>query len=379
MRRAGGPHFFTVPQTVSNTPVWDDGPWLGFPQLTDRVTADLCVVGLGGSGLRAASEGVRKGMSVVGLDAGQVASGASGRNGGFLLAGMALFYHEARERYGPDRARSFYEETVIELGEFYDEGARQTGSLRIGIDDGELTDIEAEFAALREDGHDVEWYEGPEGAGILIPVNGVCNPMHRVRDLACATADIGARLFENSPAVAIEPNLVKSHMGDVEAEHILVAVDGGLETLLPSLASRVHTASLQMVATAPDPGLTLTRPVYTNYGYEYYQQLPDGSVALGGGRNQHPDLSWTTEPVIIPEIQGVLDDVLDRIGVKAPVTHRWSGRAAWTDDARPIMEELSPGVVVIGAYSGHGSVVGSLYARKAVEQMHAGRPISGPL
>src|SRR4051794_34146373 len=86
-----------------NTPVWEDGGWHGLPRLRGDVAADVCVVGLGGSGLSAVGELRRLGASVVGVDAGAVAGGAAGRNGGFLLAGSSEFYHDAVAVYGHER------------------------------------------------------------------------------------------------------------------------------------------------------------------------------------------------------------------------------------------------------------------------------------
>ena len=55
-----------------NRPVWDDGPDLGLGSLDGPVEADLCVVGLGGSGLSAIGEALAAGRSVVGIDAATV-------------------------------------------------------------------------------------------------------------------------------------------------------------------------------------------------------------------------------------------------------------------------------------------------------------------
>ena len=38
---------------LTTAPVWDDGSWEALPRLEGDVTADVCVVGLGGSGLTA--------------------------------------------------------------------------------------------------------------------------------------------------------------------------------------------------------------------------------------------------------------------------------------------------------------------------------------
>ena len=73
---------------------WDVDPivsgWIGRPELEDDVTADACVVGLGGSGLAAVEELRARGLSVVGVDAGRVAAGAAGRRRGLWTVGRWL-------------------------------------------------------------------------------------------------------------------------------------------------------------------------------------------------------------------------------------------------------------------------------------------------
>lgn len=71
----------------------------------------------------------------------------------------------------------------------------------------------------------------------------------------------------------------------MHCQKVLVAVDGRLECLLPELKGRVRTARLQMLATAP-VAMRYTRPVYRRWGYDYWQQLPDGRIALGDARRR---------------------------------------------------------------------------------------------
>ncbi len=347
-------------------PVWDNEPWTALDPLQRTVTADVCVVGLGGSGLAAVDEALSRGSTVVGVDAGGVASGAAGRNGGFLLAGLAPFYHVAREQFGHDTARMAYEATRLQLRRIMRSPyARRTGSLRIAVDEDEMEDVSEELDALNEDGFEAVEYQGPEGTGLLIPENGVFNPLQRCRAEALTLIDRGARLYEESPARSIEPGLVKTPLGVVEAEAIIVAVDGRLEGVFPELSDQVRTARLEMLATEPiEP--VFSRPVYTSFGYMYYQQLPTGSIALGGMRDRHMESSWSTESGPTPAVQSDLDGYLSSIGVTAPVSHRWAGLAAYTADRRPILREIRDGVWVVGAYSGHGNVLGSMYARTAV-------------
>ncbi len=357
---------------MTDRPVWDEGEWKGFPTLADRIIADVCVVGLGGSGLAAIDESVKLGRSVVGIDAGYVAGEAAGRNGGILLAGMPLFYHEAWARWGPKRAKRVYRKTLDELAVVLAHpSARQTGSLRIATDDEELGDIGDEMAALAADGFEAHPYDGPEGEGMLLPADGVYNPMRRGRELATSLADEGANLYEHTPAVAIGPGRVETPRGPVEADVVVVAVDGRLEKVFPELKDRVRTARLEMLATAPVPH-RFSRPVYSGYGSVYWQQLLDGVIAMGGKRDRFYERSWSTDAGPTAELQSGLDNQLEEMGVEAVVTHRWAGHAAYTENRTPIFEEMYPSVWVVGAYSGHGNVLGAVYARTAVRSALSG-------
>ena len=60
----------------------------------------MCVIGLGASGLTALIELANSGHDVCGIDAVDVGAGAAGRNGGFLLAGDAEFYHDSVKKFG---------------------------------------------------------------------------------------------------------------------------------------------------------------------------------------------------------------------------------------------------------------------------------------
>ncbi len=356
---------------MKNAPVWDDGRWDPNPPLASDLKVDLCVVGLGGSGLAAIDEALRLGMTVAGIEKGMIAGQAAGRNGGFLLAGLPLFFHEAVELWG-DSAVELYRETVNELDRIMESPfCRSIGSVRVAASEQELADIARELEALRLAGFDAALYEGPEGKGLRIPGDGVFNPLARWRGMAGDLASEGALLYENTKAMEWGLGRVRTPGGTIEAAHTIIAVDGRLEALFPYLTG-VRTARLEMLATQPLPPLS-QHAVYTDFGYTYWQQLPDGRLALGGQRNYHIEESWTLEPGTSPAIQESLDRYLaSQLGVDARVTHRWSGHAAFTEDRRPVFEQPEPGVVVIGGYSGHGNVLGSLYGRSAVRALLSG-------
>lgn len=358
------------------TPVWDVGPAPDLPRLDGDVDADVCVVGLGGSGLVCAGELVRLGARVVGVDAGRVGGGAAGRNGGFLLAGLAHFHHEAVARYGRERALALYRLTLDELDRLEMETpalVSRSGSLRIAESDDELADCAAQLAAMRADALPVDRYEGPEGAGLLVPGDGTFQPLARCRALATRVVADGARLFERSPVTGIDAGGVRTERGQVRARHIVVAVDGCLERLLPELTSRVRTARLQMLATEPTNEIRLTRPVYARWGYDYWQQRPDGTIALGGARDVGGASEWTTNATPTPVVQAALERRLrEQLGVHAPISHRWAASVGYTPDYLPVMDEVRPGVWAIGGYSGTGNVIGALLGRGMARWLRSG-------
>ena len=121
-----------------------------------------------------------------------------------------------------------------------------------------------------------------------------------------------------------------------------------------------------MLATAPARDVKINYAVYRRDGFDYFQQLPDGSITLGGFRDINTEGEWeaTCEPA--NPIQDKLEDFLrNNIGTKAPITHRWAGLVSYTKNGNPISEEVRPGVFAIGAYNGTGNIVGLLYGKKA--------------
>jgi glycine/D-amino acid oxidase-like deaminating enzyme len=318
------------------------------------------------------------GATVAGVDAGPVAGGAAGRNGGFLLAGGALFHNDAVAAWGEERAVGIYRESLRELdrleAELGDPIVRRVGSLRIPASPEEEQDCADQLAMLRRHGLPAEPADGPTGRGVFIPGDGSVQPLERCRLLARRAVAAGARLYCDSPAVEVAGTSVRTTQGEVTCRAVVACVDGGIEALFGELAGRARTARLQMLATAPvEPG-RIPCPVYDNWGYDYWQQLPDGRIALGGGRSVHAGAEWERPAEPGDEIQAYLDALLrERLGVDAPVTHRWAGRIAYTDDRLPVFTELRPGVMVAGAHSGHGNVLGSAAGRAAMA-VALGRP-----
>ena len=362
---------------MNSAPVWDDSTWIPLPALEGDVVADVCVVGLGGSGLSCIGELLHLGRRVVGLDATAIGGGAAGRNGGFLLAGLPGFYHDSVAAFGHERVCAIYRRTMTEMDRMTaetPEAIRRVGSLRIADDDTELADCAEQVAQMRADGLPGEPYHGPEGHGILLPTDGAFDPLLRCRLLARRLSADGARLFERSAALTIRGDRVETRHGAVRCQCVVVAVDGRLDIVLPELGGRVRSARLQMLATAPAPEIDLPRPVYRRYGYDYWQQLPDRRMVVGGLRDRAGDAEWTDASTVTEDVQAGLERILrDRLHVAATITHRWAGVVGYTNSGLPIVEEVRPSVWAIGGYNGTGNVLGALCGRGIAQLAVLGR------
>ena len=285
------------------------------------------------------------------------------------MGGMSVFHHVAVERFGRERATAIYRATLDELERIAGETpavVRRTGSLRIAASTEEEADCERQLRAMQLDGLPVERYDGPEGRGLLSPRNAVFDPAARCRALATSATERGARLFGGTPAAQIEVGRVRTPNGDVRASRIVVAVDGKLERLLPELAPRVRTARLQILATEPLDAVRWTRPIYTRWGLDYWQQRADRRLVLGGCRDVGGESEWTTSSEPTEVVQRAIERILrDKLGVNARVTDRRAASVSYADGGLPIAEQVRPDVWAIGAYSGTGNVIGAMLGRAA--------------
>jgi len=122
--------------------------------------------------------------------------------------------------------------------------------------------------------------------------------------------------------------------------------------------------------------LVLERPssarVLARWGLDYWQQLADGRVVMGGFRDVGGDAEWTFDPTPSDAVQDALTARLRSIGVTAPITHRWGAIVGYTEIGVPVFEAVAPNVLAMGGYSGTGNVVGALCGRAAAELITTG-------
>ena len=375
---------------MSFVPYWLDSPYEPRLALEGRVEVDACVIGGGVGGLSCARRLAELGIETLVLERGTVAGGASGRNGGFLLAGVAAFHNDARELYGRERNRRIYARTLSAQQEIYElaaalglgDSVRRVGSLRVAVSEEEAERVRGQVRALREDGFPGELVERDELPPVLrrrglcaclVDHDAALHPARWYRALAEAAERAGARICEGTavraPVPAPGEGEVRTPGGSIRARHVVVAADGALPVLVPEYEGRVGPRRLHIVASEPADGV-VEQLVYPRWGYEYFQQRPDGRLLLGGFSDLDGPASYTEREEGSPDIWARLESYLrDELGLDTRVSHRWVGVVGYTDDQLPFVGEVPgrPGLHVAGGYSGHGNVPGYLAGQEIAD------------
>jgi len=343
-----------------DTPFWLDEPTNPVDSGPEGAV-DVAIIGAGITGVSCALALARGGLRVRVHDARGIAEGASGRNGGFALRGGAARYDVARETYGADAARELWlrtEAALDRLEAIAGDAFRRTGSLRLAVDDEERDDIRLEYEALHEDGFAAEWRDElthlrPEFKGAIFHLpDGSLQPGRFVRRLAELAAAAGVAFRENQRV---------SSLDELEAEQIVIATDGSGRGLLPELDDALWPARGQVITTEPLSERLFECPHYARQGFDYWQQLSDGRIVLGGFRDFSILTEMTDEETTTEPIQQALDDFLvELLGYLPEVTHRWAGIFGLTQDLLPLVGRVPghDGVWLAAGYSGHGNVLG---------------------
>jgi gamma-glutamylputrescine oxidase len=338
----------------------------------------VIVIGGGVTGCACALQLAQAGVHVRVHEAARVGAGASGRNGGFALRGAAPAYDVLVATVGREQARALMaltERGLDRLEALAGDAFSRVGSLRLAWDERELAALEREHATLQADGFAVAWVAELEPpldelyrAALLHPPDGAIHPGRWIGRLADAAVAAGAELAEQSPidvAAALRA-----------ADAVVVATDGSTAALLPALADAIRPTRGQVLATEPLPVVRYARPHYARDGFDYWQQLPDGRLVLGGQRDASIATEATDVDATTPEIQSRLERLAAALLGTAPaVTHRWSGIWGTTPDGLPLVGRV-PGndsVWVAAGYSGHGNVLG-LVCGALVADALLGRP-----
>jgi gamma-glutamylputrescine oxidase len=339
---------------------WLDGVSRSYPPLDGDVTADVAVVGAGIAGVATAYFLASAGAKVVVLDARGVAEAASGRNAGFLLAGVAENFVAASRRYGEANALRIWRFTkrtqalarslVKEHG--IDCDLRWNGSDQIAGDAEEWQEIQDSARLLSAAGVAVS--VDPKGHSATYLDDGELHPVRWVRGLAAAAVKNGARIHDSTRADAVGAGEVRTAGGTVRAGAVVLCTNAYTAHLAPS---RVRPVRGQMLATGTTEPI-FNRPAYANRGYQYWRQTPDGRVLVGGWRDTAVDEEVGEEERTTERIQKQLEAFLNERRIRASVTHRWAGTMGFSHDALPYIGPIAERLFVCGGFTGHGMAFG---------------------
>ena len=314
-----------------------------------------------------------RGVNSVLVERTHIASGASGRNAGFLLAGVADSYADAVHAYGRSRARDIWHmtlenhSTMTEAVAGQEVGHRRLGSATLASGEREAARLAESAQLLMEDGFEARW----DGTRLVNPRDGEVNPAAMVGALARQAEPGAIREGVNVIAIDATSSGVVVHVEGAEcrAGCVILATNAYTPLLVPEVAIQPRRA--QMLASGPDAATLCDLPTYSHFGYRYWRQLPSGEVLVGGWRDTAYDEEVGYEERATVPIQAHLDAQLKRMGAEAAVTHRWAGTMGFTESGLPLVGPVAgmPGVNICAGFNGHGMGFAFVSAKALVDSL----------
>ncbi|MBY3138134.1 FAD-binding oxidoreductase [Rhizobium laguerreae] len=352
-------------------------------------TCDVAIVGGGYTGLQAAYNLAKAGVSVVLIEACRFGDGASGRNGGQLGTGQRWWPEELEEKIGYERSKALFdlaEAAKRHLIDFAREHQIEIdyvpGQLNVAHKASYKRDYyeNAEIAALRYGYPYLSFMDEEETqerlgskrfhCGVRDVGTGHIHPLKLLVGLARVAANAGAEIFEMTKATAIRQSggkvTIETERGTITAERALIACNGHIDGLEPVTASHVMPIRSFIGATAPLDGHPEVLPggeavADSRFVVRYFRKFGDGRLLFGGREAYTSDNPRDISLHIRRQIAEIYPDLKD-----IEITHAWGGNVGITMPRQLFVREVMPGVISIGGYSGHGVMLsnycGKLYA-----------------
>jgi gamma-glutamylputrescine oxidase len=345
-----------------------------------------------------AREVARHGWSVAVLEANRVAHAASGRNTGFVLPGFHETIDNMVERIGLDHTKQLWalsEQGVDYVGRAIAETGMPgvdsvPGWLHVSKTDND-DEIRSEVERLRWIGANVEAWPTERVREVLrnkryfgalhFPSAIHIHPLNYALGLAADAEAAGARIFEDTAAIAVDPSGVRKRIdtadGRVRAAHVVLACNVRLGELMPRLSATLLPITTFVLVTEPLGPLLQEVVRYrgavsdTNRADNHYRIV--GGASTGGERLQWSGRmrAWAADPRSVR--RGLVADIKRNFPALGTVeiAHLWSGTLGRAIHRMPQIGEIESGLWVASGFGGHGlnttAMGGELIARGIVE------------
>lgn len=360
--------------------------------LSQDLHADVVIVGGGSLGLSTALALAQSGVEVVVLECDSIGDGASGRNGGHLISGLARWdAGEMIKAFGLQDARRLWRGVSTESFLLVDElierhqiaAERRHGHLTAAVHPGHVKSLRSYMEAMRALGYTVTQFIEKEEmdrfvasplyfGGVLDVAGGHLNPLAFVRGLAAAAARAGVRICEHSRVTDVNEAALQlsTASATVKARRaIVLAAHAGMRDLCASAGSKTIQLVTYIAATEPlaaelaDVLLPERCAVYdTQMMIDYYRIAQSGRLIFGGlGETSHLPVDEAVS-ALRARIETVFPQLL---GVR--LEHAWCGTFDLTFNGALHAAQSDGRLFLAHGWSGHGVAqtvwVGSAIAR----------------
>ncbi|MDO1581064.1 NAD(P)/FAD-dependent oxidoreductase [Rhizobium oryzicola] len=364
-----------------------------YPALDGSISVDVAIVGGGFTGLQAAYNLVKRGVSVVLIEASRFGDGASGRNGGQLGSGQRAWPDELEPELGYERSRALFDMAenakrhLLEFAEIHGIDMEfMPGQMNVAHKPGHEDDYHrvADMLATRYDYPHVRFMDREETSerlgssryhhGVRDAGTGHIHPLKLLIGLARVASEAGARLCEMTPATGITQVSGKTRIdtpkGTITADRVLLATNAYIGNLERETAAHVMPIRSFIGATVPLDRFPSIIPgseavADSRFVVRYFRKSRDGRLLFGGREAYTADSPRDISRHIRKQIAEIYPELKD-----IEITHSWGGSVGITMPRKPFVREVMPGVTSIAGYSGHGVMLsnyaGKMYADSLV-------------
>ena len=356
--------------------------------------ADLVIVGSGYTGLSAAVQAARGGMSVLVLEKGPIGAGCSTRNGGQVSSSIKPELDKLAGRHGEDLARRIRAEGYAALthiesmiaAEGIDCDWRKTGRYIAAHSPKQFQGLE-QWAEARHRAGEPEVTLIPQAdqqrelgsdryfGGAVSPFNGAVHPAKLHAGLLAVAEGAGVTVQGGREVTGIARDgagfSVRVGGETVAARKVLIATNGYSGALSPWVQRRVIPIGSYMLATDPLPADVAAKlipqgrmVVDTRRVVIYFRMSPDGRRLIFGGRAALME----ADPMrSLPRLYQMMLDVFPQLA-GTNVSHAWNGFVAYTFDELPHIG-VQDGVHYCMGYCGSGISLSLYFGMRAGQQI----------